>query len=154
MLTFEELAHELDLTYTKGYTDRDGALEDFGRRHSADLAAMGAQGRTMEELVDAAKIGPAEHWANVIRMGMSELGAYSLDWIRGLEKRLDDLEELTATLATKKDLKDELSGVAERLKNETHAAEDHLIGEISKVNQRVKGQLSDLAPVQTRLRDG
>ena len=69
-MTFEELASELDTTYSHGYSDRDKGLGEFGREHSAELVAIEEQGRTIEELVEAANIGTPGYWAKAIREGM------------------------------------------------------------------------------------
>lgn len=69
-MTFDELASKLDEAYGRGYTDRDKALEAFGREHSAELVAVEEEGRTIEELVDAANISPPGYWAKAIREGM------------------------------------------------------------------------------------
>ena len=69
-MTFEELASKLDRAYGDGYLDRHKALEAFGCEHSAELVAIEEQGRTIEELVDAANIGPPGYWEKAIRKGM------------------------------------------------------------------------------------
>ena len=69
-MTFEELARALDDTYSVGYGDRDKALGDFGAKHFDDLVALGKQGRTIEELIEAARIGPPGYWAKAIKKGM------------------------------------------------------------------------------------
>ena len=39
-MKFEELAKELNDTYSVGYEDRDKVLGEFGRKYSSDLVAM------------------------------------------------------------------------------------------------------------------
>ena len=86
-MTFEELASELDTTYDAGYSDRDKALGEFGREHSAELVAVEEQqGRTIEDLVDAANIGTPGYWAKAIREGMEVK-----DRLRILEHHLREL---------------------------------------------------------------
>ena len=69
-MTFEDLARELDDTYSVGYGDRDKALGEFGAKHLDDLIALEKQGRTIEELVDAGKISPPAYFAKLIKRGM------------------------------------------------------------------------------------
>lgn len=70
-MTFDELAQELDQAYSRGYTDREKTLRDFGIKHELDLRnAVDESVRTLVELVEHAGIGSARHWANFIREGM------------------------------------------------------------------------------------
>ncbi len=87
-MTFEELASELDTAYDRGYLDRDKALGEFGKIHSTDLIALEKQDRTIESLVDAARISPAGYWAKQIRHRM-ELS----DRLRVLEHRVSELDK-------------------------------------------------------------
>ncbi len=55
------------VVYSEG---REEALQDFGRKQSAALAAALAAGHTLEELVNKAQIGPPGYWAEQIAKGM------------------------------------------------------------------------------------
>ena len=70
-MSFEELVRALDQLYTDKYSEgREEALQDFGRKQSAALAAALAAGHTLEELVNKAQIGPPGYWAEQIAKGM------------------------------------------------------------------------------------
>ena len=72
MMKFEELAKELDDTYSMGYhEDRDKALGEFGRKYSSDLVAMEQQDHTIEDVAKVAKLGTEWYWAKAIRNGMN-----------------------------------------------------------------------------------
>ena len=70
-MKFEELAKELNDTYSVGYEDRDKVLGEFGRKYSSDLVAMEEQDHTIEDVVKAAQIAPESYWAKTIRNGMN-----------------------------------------------------------------------------------
>ena len=71
-MKFDELAKELDDTYSMGYhEDRDKALGEFGRKYSSDLVAMEEQDHTIEDVVKAAGIDPEPSRMKAIINGMN-----------------------------------------------------------------------------------
>lgn len=74
-MNFDQLAHKLDQTYMDCYASgREEALEDFGRKHSADIVAALSGELTLNDLVEAAKIGAASYWAKQVARGMDVSG--------------------------------------------------------------------------------
>ena len=70
-MDFDQLARHLDQTYTDCYASgREEGLEDFGRKHSADIATALADGRTLEDLVTQANIAPPSYWGEKVGRGM------------------------------------------------------------------------------------
>ena len=51
-MKFEELAKELNDTYSVSYEDRDKVLGEFSRKYSSDLVAMEEQDHTIEDVVE------------------------------------------------------------------------------------------------------
>ena len=71
-MIFDDIAKALSDAYTRGYLDRDTALKEFGRDRRKQLKEMVENGRSLEDLAQAAEIGPASHWAKVIERGMKD----------------------------------------------------------------------------------
>ncbi len=69
-ISFDELARLLDRTYSAGCSDKERALESFGRTYGKQLRAILADGRTLAELAAEAQIGAPEFWAEKIEKGM------------------------------------------------------------------------------------
>ncbi len=69
-MTFEELAHDLYWEYTQDDADRPKWLREFGCRWATDLMASQRQGRSLEELLDAAGLCDTCDWAKEIRAGI------------------------------------------------------------------------------------
>ena len=69
-MEFDELAPELDRTYSFKYTDREMGLREFGTKYEPDLRQIMDSGRTLKELAEAAQIGNAHYWSGYIREGM------------------------------------------------------------------------------------
>ena len=115
-MDFDELSHALDQTYSECYVSgREEGLEEFGRRHSADIESAIKSGRTLEELVEQARIGPASYWGGTGGAGDGFRGPAkcprtSRQVVGGKERktvtadrysRLGEVEPRFANLATK-----------------------------------------------------
>ena len=86
-MKFEELAKELNDTYSVGYEDRDKVLGEFGRKYSSDLVAMEEQDHTIEDVVNASQIESPEYWAKAISNGMNVQ-----DRLQILEHRVGEMQ--------------------------------------------------------------
>ena len=138
-MNFEELAQALDRAYTECYeSGREEGLEEFGRMHGADIESAIKGGRTLEEMVEQAKIGPASYWAEKVARGMDARDRLNIleRRIKSLEEHMDKLERMIANLATKDDLK----GTEDRLVKRIDDAEGRLVEEITLTRKMVRGE--------------